>query len=78
VDTQLTLTADSAPADPVLYRIARWTAPPSSVGVDALQVTVNQAGSVPQVFSEAAVNGSKTSAWFYDAQAQRLIIKAVQ
>jgi hypothetical protein len=77
VDSQLTLAADSAPADPVLYRIARWTAAPSAVGVDGLQVTVNQAGSVPQVFDEAAVNGSKASAWFYDAQAQRLIIKAV-
>ncbi len=76
--TQLTLTADSAPADPILYRIARWTDPPASVGVDGLQVTVNQEGSVPQLSSEAAVDGSKVSAWFYDAQAQRLVVKAVQ
>ncbi len=76
--TQLTLSADSAPSQPVLYRIARWNAAPTAVGVDGLQVTVNQTGSVPQLSSEAAVNGSKVSAWFYDAQAKRLIIKAVQ
>jgi hypothetical protein len=40
-------------------------------------VTVNQGGDVPRVDSEAAVNGSRESAWFYDTQAQRLIVKVV-
>jgi hypothetical protein len=47
---QLTLTADPAlPAQPVLYRIARWAQAPDSVGIDGATVTVNQGGSVPRL-----------------------------
>ena len=75
---QLTLTAaPSPPAQPVLYRIARWPEEPASVAADAVHVTVNQGGSLPRAGTEAAVNGSAQSAWFYDAQAERLIVKAV-
>ena len=78
VDTQLTLTADPGlPEQPVLYRIGRWAEAPESVAVDGAQVTVNQGGSLPRVASEAAVNGSRESAWFYDAAASRLIVKVV-
>jgi hypothetical protein len=77
-DAQLTLTADPGlPEQPVLYRIARWSAAPSSVNIDGASVTVNQGGSLPRGGSEASVNGSSTSAWFYDAAARRLIIKVV-
>ncbi|HVO09786.1 MAG TPA: TIM-barrel domain-containing protein [Vicinamibacteria bacterium] len=79
-DTELTLAADSAPAEPVLYRVARWTAPPSSVVVDGLQVTVNGdsgGAEAAQLSSEPATNGSPVSAWFYDAGSQRLIVKVV-
>jgi hypothetical protein len=75
---QLTLTADpNAPVQPVLYRIARWPEEPASVAVDGARVTVNQGGTLPGVASEAAVNGSAQSAWFYDAPAHRLIVKVV-
>ena len=76
--TQLTLTADPGlPQPSVLYRIGRWGAAPDSVGVAGAVVTVNQGGDVPRVDSEAAVNGSRENAWFYDTQAQRLIVKVV-
>ena len=78
VDTQLTLGASPAlPEQPVLYRIGRWDEVPASVAVDGAQVTVNQGGSLPRLSSEAAVNGSRESAWFYDASARRLIVKVV-
>jgi hypothetical protein len=75
---QLTLTADSgALAQPVLYRIARWQEEPGSLAVEGTSVIVNQGGSLARVGDEAAVNGSARSAWFYDAQARRLIVKVV-
>jgi hypothetical protein len=77
-DTQLTLTADPGlPEQPVLYRIGRWAAPPDSVGIDGASVTVNQGGSVASLPTEAALDGSRASGWFYDASASRLIIKVV-
>jgi hypothetical protein len=77
-DTRLTLTADPGlPEQPVLYRIGRWGEAPASVGIDGASVTVNQGGSVPRFSTEAAVNGSRVSAWFHDASARRLIIKVV-
>jgi hypothetical protein len=77
-DTRLTLTADPGlPEQPVLYRIGRWGEAPASVGIDGASVTVNQGGSVPRFSTEAAVNGSRVSAWFHDASARRLIVKVV-
>jgi hypothetical protein len=77
-DTQLTLSADPGlPEQPVLYRVGRWGQAPESVGIDGASVTVNQGGSVPRLSTEAAVNGSRVSAWFYDASARRLIIKVI-
>lgn len=75
---RLTLKADSAPVVPVLYRIARFNSPPTSVGVDGTTVTINQGGAVPAVPSEREVNGAKTNAWFYDAEARRLIVKVLR
>jgi len=72
----LTLTADPPPSDPVLYRIARVDSRPASVGIDGSRVLVNQAGDVPEVNSEAKVNAAPGAAWYYDAGARRLIIKA--
>ena len=60
----------------VLYRIARINSRPSSVGIDGPRVLVNQAGDIPEVKSEALVNASTGAAWYYDAGAQRLVIKA--
>jgi hypothetical protein len=75
---QLTLVASPGlPSQPVLYRVARWSPEPSSIDIDGATVTVNQGGAVPRVESEAAVNGSAQSAWYYDPQAQRLIVKVV-
>jgi hypothetical protein len=77
-DTQLTLTAaPGLPEQPVLYRIGRWAVAPESVAVEGARVTVNQGGTLPRLASEAAVNGSKESAWFYAASARRLIVKVV-
>jgi hypothetical protein len=76
--TELTLTADPGlPAQPLLYRVGRWSEEPGSVGISGAQVTVNQGGHVPRLDSEAAVNGSTQSGWFYDAGAERLVIKVV-
>jgi hypothetical protein len=75
---QLTLTADPGlPSQPVLYRVGRWPAAPASVAVAGAAVTVNQGGSLPRLSSEAAVDGSRGSGWFYDASASRLIVKVV-
>lgn len=74
---QLTLAPDVAPTTPVLYRIGRWSEAPAAVAVDGFVVTVNQGGNAMPLSSEAAVNGSKASAWYYDAAARRLIVKAV-
>jgi hypothetical protein len=77
-DTQLTLTAGPGlPGQPVLYRVGRWDEAPESVGIEGAAVTVNQGGSVARLPSEAAVNGSRASGWFYDASARRLIVKVV-
>jgi hypothetical protein len=77
-DAQLTLVAaPGLPEQSVLYRIARWSEEPGSVGIEGARVTVNQGGSVPRVESEAAANGSAESAWYYDPQARRLIVKVV-
>jgi alpha-glucosidase (family GH31 glycosyl hydrolase) len=77
-DDQLILTAEPGlPGQPVLYRVGRWDAAPESVGVDGATVTVNQGGSVPRLSTEAAVNGSRASGWFYDSAARRLVVKVV-
>jgi hypothetical protein len=75
---ELTLTASPSPVQPVLYRIERWPGAPGSVAVGpGGSVMVNQGGSLPDVGDEATVNGSTQSAWFYDPQSLRLIVKVV-
>jgi hypothetical protein len=75
---RLTLTADPGlPGQPVLYRIGRWSAAPDSVGIDGATVTVNQGGNVLRLSTEAEVDGSPASAWFYDDSARRLVVKVV-
>jgi hypothetical protein len=76
-ESQLTLEASPAPSQPVLYRIGRWDTAPVSVGVEGTTVTVNQGGTLARGADEAAVNGSPRSAWYWDARAQRLIVKLV-
>lgn len=74
----LTLGAEPVPGEPVLYRVGRWNTEPRSVMVEASgRVLVNQGGDLARAESEAAVNGSRTSAWYYDAPARRLIVKSV-
>jgi len=75
---RLTLTADpQLPDQPVIYRVARWGGPPESVGAFSATVTVNQGGEMADADSEVGANGTDASSWFYDATAQRLIIKVV-
>ena len=75
---RLTLTADPEPASqPVIYRIERWGGAPESVGAFGATVAVNQGGDMANADSEVAANGTDASSWFYDAAAQRLIIKVV-
>jgi hypothetical protein len=77
-EDRLTLTAaPGLPDRPVLYRVGRWAEAPESVAVEGARVTVNQGGTAPPLASEAAVNASRESAWFYDAAARRLIVKVV-
>jgi hypothetical protein len=73
----LTLSAWPAPSQPVVYRIGRWASEPVYVGATGTTVTVNQDDTVPRVATEDAVNGAASNAWFYDASAQRLIVKVV-
>ncbi len=75
---RLSLTADPAlPRQPVLCRIENWGGPPESVGVVGASLIVNQGGDMEDADSEAAANGTDSSAWFHDAAAQRLIVKVV-
>ncbi len=74
----LTLTTEPLPpVQSVIYRIGRWNARPTSVAIETARVTVNQGGDAPQLSSEAEVNASKESAWFYDSAARRIVIKAI-
>jgi hypothetical protein len=74
----LTLTSSPAPSRPVLYRIARWTSEPVVVSVDNTTVEVNQPRTpAARLNSESEVNGAASNAWFYDASAERLIVKVV-
>jgi hypothetical protein len=75
---RLTLLAEPAlPAQPVIFRVARWSSAPESVGAAGGTVAVNQGGEMGRVGSEGEANGSSDSAWYYDGDAQRLIIKVV-
>lgn len=73
----LTLSTDAPVGPPVIYRIGRWDAAPSSVSVDGTTVRVNQGGSLPRATSEPAVNGLRQSGWYYDDATNRLIVKVV-
>ena len=75
---RLTLVADPAlPSEPVIFRIAGWSAAPDSVGVFGTSVAVNQGGDMDRVGSESEANGMDGNAWYYDADQQRLVIKVV-
>jgi hypothetical protein len=74
---KLTLKADSFPGMPILYRIGRVSARPSSITVNGLTLLINQSGDLPEMDSENAVNEAPVSAWFYDEAARRLIVKVV-
>jgi Glycosyl hydrolase family 31 C-terminal domain/Glycosyl hydrolases family 31 TIM-barrel domain len=75
---RLSLTADPAlPAQPVIYRVAQWGGAPDSVAVIGNTVTVNQGGDMTHADSETATLGTSDDSWYYDAAAQRLIIKVV-
>ena len=63
---------------PLLYRVGRMSTRPSSVWVSGQTLLVNQTGSLAESESEAEVNEALTNAWFYDAVAQRLIVKVVR
>ncbi len=73
----LTLGTSDAPSQPLLYRVERWTSAPTAVSICGTTVTVNKTPGLPQSLSEDAVNGATTNAWFYDAEAKRLIVKVV-
>ena len=76
---RLTLIAEPAlPREPVIFRIAGWSAVPESVGLFGGSVAVNQGGEMERAETEADANGTtEQSAWYYDAEEQRLIIKVV-
>jgi hypothetical protein len=57
--------------------VGRVTAKPKSITVNGLTVLVNQSGDLPEMDNENEVNESDVSAWFYDALAQRLIVKVI-
>jgi hypothetical protein len=74
----LTLGTSYVHSKPLLYRIERWRHAPKSVQFCGTNVYVNGgSGSAPEVDSEEAVNGATHNAWYYDAKAERLIVKTV-
>jgi len=72
----LTLGTSATPSQPLLYRVERWGSVPTAVLVCGTTVVVNGPTGQPPVASEDAVNGATASAWFYDAAAKRLVVKA--
>ena len=75
---RLTLIADPGlPSEPVIFRVARWSTTPESVGVFGASVSVNQGGDMDRAESEADASGTDDSAFYYDASQQRLIIRVV-
>lgn len=74
---RLTLIADAQLPGPVIYRVASWDGPPESVEAVGDTVAVSQGGDMDRAASEAEVNGSPRSAWYYHSGRHRLIIKAV-
>jgi hypothetical protein len=48
---------------------------PTSITANGLTLLINQSGSLPEMESEGEVNESTSTAWYYDAAAQRLIVK---
>ena len=74
---KLTLRSSPWPSRPLIFRVDRWPAAPGGISASSGRVETDAAGTLPRLNSEAAVNGSATSAWYYDATAQRLIIKIV-
>jgi len=72
----LTLSSDPLSTD-VIWRVELWPNVPCLVSVSGSTISVNHSGTpIAESVSEAAVNGSTGPAWFYDATAQRLIVKA--
>lgn len=76
-EAELTLSADPALPQPVLFRIEGWPEAPQSVAVVGSVVRVNQGGTLPRFGDERALNASAQSAWFYDAAARRLVVHAI-
>ena len=62
---------------PILYRVGRMSVKPGSLTVNGLTLLVNQSGSLPEMESEGEVNEATSTAWYYDAVAQRLIVEGV-
>lgn len=69
-------TLDAAPSQPIIYRIEQWQAKPSAVRAKngAVGIDTEWGRKLDKRENEAAVNGS-ASGWYYDAAAQRLIVK---
>jgi hypothetical protein len=65
------------PAEPVLFRIARWPSRPDSVSAIGPTLAINQGGVMDQAEDEEAANGTDESSWYYDSEAQRLVVKVV-
>ena len=72
---RLTLSADTSPGWPLLYRVGRVAVRPTSVRISGQSVLINQSGGPPEAGSADEVHESSTGAWFYEAASRRLIIK---
>jgi len=76
---QATLCTSAAPSQPLIYRLARWSAAPAQVTArdGAVGVNVSWGTPLPLLNDEAAVDAS-AGGWFFDAPRQHLIIKLTQ
>jgi hypothetical protein len=72
-----TLVLDAAPWPnrPVIFRVDGFTSAPAGISTAGGHVATDASGMVPELTTEAAVNGASSNAWFYDAGAKRLTVK---
>jgi hypothetical protein len=77
--TRITLSSEPPYRGPLIYRVGRVATRPGVVRLSAgaLVIESSGGGGLAELETENEVNGSETSAWFYDANAHRLIVKIV-
>ena len=76
---QVSLCTSARPSQPLIYRIARWSSPPTRVSAlqGAVGVNMSWGTALPALGSEMAIDGS-SGGWYYESARQHLIVKLSQ